>query len=81
MDDDGIEQLKEFDAIFLGAVGFPGVPDHISLWDFLLKIRKRFDQYVNIRPVKLLKGAKTPLIGVTRKILICCLFVKTGRGM
>ena len=67
MDDDGIEQLKQFDAIFLGAVGFPGVPDHISLWDLLLKIRKNFDQYVNIRPVKLLKGAKTTLIDVTRE--------------
>lgn len=61
MDDDGIERLKEFEAIYLGAVGFPGVPDHISLWDLLLKIRKSFDQYVNIRPVTLLKGAPCPL--------------------
>jgi tartrate dehydrogenase/decarboxylase / D-malate dehydrogenase len=67
MDDDGIEQLKEFDAIYLGAVGFPGVPDHISLWDLLLKIRKSFDQYVNIRPVTLLKGAKTALNDVNRE--------------
>ncbi|HWO97257.1 MAG TPA: tartrate dehydrogenase [Bacillus sp. (in: firmicutes)] len=67
MDDDGIEQLKEFDAIYLGAVGFPGVPDHISLWDLLLKIRKGFDQYVNIRPVKLLKGAHLPLVDVKRE--------------
>lgn len=67
MDDDGIEQLKEFDAIYLGAVGFPGVPDHISLWDLLLKIRKSFDQYVNIRPVKLLKGAHLPLVDVERE--------------
>lgn len=67
MDDDGIEQLKEFDAIYLGAVGFPGVPDHISLWDLLLKIRKSFDQYVNIRPVTLLKGAKTALKDVNRE--------------
>ncbi|HEY4554134.1 MAG TPA: isocitrate/isopropylmalate family dehydrogenase, partial [Bacillaceae bacterium] len=57
MPEDGIEQLKQFDAIYLGAVGFPGVPDHISLWDLLLIIRKSFDQYVNIRPVKLLNGA------------------------
>ena len=57
MADDGIEQLKAFDGIFLGAVGAPGVPDHISLWDLLLVIRKSFDQYVNLRPVKLLKGA------------------------
>ena len=61
MDDDGIEKLKSFDAIFLGAVGAPGVPDHISLWDLLLNIRKSFDQYINLRPVKLLKGAPTPI--------------------
>lgn len=61
---DGIEQLRAFDAIFLGAVGSPGVPDHISLWDLLLVIRKSFDQYVNLRPVKLLRGAPTPLAGV-----------------
>lgn len=67
MDDDGIEQLKAYDAIYLGAVGFPGVPDHISLWDLLLKIRKSFNQYVNIRPVTLLKGAKTALKDVERE--------------
>ncbi len=61
MAEDGIEQLKNFDAIFLGAVGAPGVPDHISLWDLLLVIRKSFDQYINLRPVKLLNGAPTPL--------------------
>lgn len=61
MDDDGIEKLKNYDAIFLGAVGAPGVPDHISLWDLLLVIRKSFDQYINLRPVKLLNGAPTPL--------------------
>ena len=47
MDDAGIEQLKQFDAIYLGAVGAPGVPDHISLWGLLLEIRKGFDQYIN----------------------------------
>lgn len=61
MDDDGMEQLSKFDAIYLGAVGFPGVPDHISLWDLLLKIRKGFDQYINLRPIKLLNGAPCPL--------------------
>ena len=65
MAEDGIEQLKNFDAIFLGAVGAPGVPDHISLWDLLLVIRKKFDQYINIRPVKLLRGAPTPLKDVS----------------
>ena len=65
MDDDGIEKLKAFDAIFLGAVGAPEVPDHISLWDLLLTIRKSFDQYINLRPVKLLKGVPTPIKGAT----------------
>jgi tartrate dehydrogenase/decarboxylase/D-malate dehydrogenase len=67
MAEDGIETLKKFDAIFLGAVGAPGVPDHISLWDLLLVIRKKFDQYINLRPVKLLKGAPCPLEDVTEK--------------
>lgn len=66
MDEDGIEKLKAYDAIFLGAVGYPGVPDHISLWDLLLNIRKSFDQYVNLRPVKLLEGAPCPLKDVDR---------------
>ena len=61
MAEDGIEKLSKHDAIFLGAVGAPGVPDHISLWDLLLVIRKTFDQYINLRPVKLLQGAPCPL--------------------
>lgn len=61
MPQDGMERLAKADAVFLGAVGAPGVPDHVSLWDLLLKIRKGFDQYVNLRPVKLLKGAPCPL--------------------
>lgn len=65
MPKNGIEILSKFDAIFLGAVGAPGVPDHISLWDLLLAIRKGFDQYVNLRPVKLLKGAPCPLKNVS----------------
>ena len=64
---DALETLKKFDAIFLGAVGYPGVPDHISLRDLLLEIRHGFDQYVNVRPVKLLKGAPCPLAGVKRE--------------
>src|SRR5690625_4504254 len=55
MPDNGIEILRQYDAIYLGAVGFPGVPDHVSLWDLLLIIRKEFDQYVNLRPIKLFK--------------------------
>lgn len=64
---DGMERLRDHDAIFLGAVGYPGVPDHISLWDLLLVIRKEFDQYINLRPVKLLKGAPCPLKDVKRE--------------
>jgi tartrate dehydrogenase/decarboxylase/D-malate dehydrogenase len=58
---DGIEQLRPHDAILLGAVGFPGVPDHISLWGLLIPIRREFDQYVNLRPVRLLPGIVSPL--------------------
>src|SRR6185437_7441931 len=47
---DGLEQLRRFDAIFLGAVGYPGVPDHVSLWGLLIPIRRAFQQYVNLRP-------------------------------
>lgn len=67
MPENGLEQLAAFDAIYLGAVGYPGVPDHISLWDLLLKIRKGFDQYVNLRPIKLLQGAPCPLKDVKRE--------------
>ena len=63
MPEDGIEQLRDFDAIYLGAVGFPGVPDHISLWGLLLPIRREFDQYVNLRPVRLFEGVTCPLVG------------------
>ena len=65
MAEGGIEELKKYDAIFLGAVGAPGVPDHISLWDLLLVIRKSFDQYINLRPVKLLNGAPGVLKNVS----------------
>ncbi len=63
MPEDGIEQLKSFDAIYLGAVGYPGVPDHVSLWGLLIPIRREMDQYANIRPVRLLKGITSPLAG------------------
>lgn len=67
MDDDGIDKLRTFDSIYLGAVGYPGVPDHISLWDLLLRIRKEFDLYVNIRPITLLNESLTPLKNKTIK--------------
>lgn len=62
MPDDWFETLKQYDAIFFGAVGWPDkVPDHISLWGSLLQFRRRFDQYVNLRPVRLMPGVKSPL--------------------
>ena len=63
MPPDALETLKSFDTILLGAVGAPGVPDHVSLWGLLLPIRRTFDQYVSLRPVRLLPGIKTPLAG------------------
>jgi tartrate dehydrogenase/decarboxylase/D-malate dehydrogenase len=63
MPEDGLEQLRPFDAIYLGAIGHPTVPDHISLWDLLLRIRFGFDLYVNLRPVEILPGLETPLRG------------------
>jgi len=63
MPEDGLDQLKGYEAIFLGAVGLPGVPDHVSLWGLLIPIRRAFRQYINLRPVRLLKGVKSPLAG------------------
>jgi tartrate dehydrogenase/decarboxylase / D-malate dehydrogenase len=65
MPEDGLEQLRPFDAILLGAVGDPQVPDHVSLWGLLIPIRRSFDQYVNLRPVRLLPGIRSPLAGRT----------------
>jgi tartrate dehydrogenase/decarboxylase/D-malate dehydrogenase len=61
----GMELLAESDSILLGAVGWPDVPDHISLWGLLIPIRRGFDQYVNLRPCKLMPGVRTPLAGRT----------------
>lgn len=62
MPEDGLEQIKEFDSIFLGAVGNQRlVPDHISLWGLLIKIRREFEQVINVRPAKLIKGINSPL--------------------
>jgi len=60
--DDWFDQLRDFDAIFFGAVGWPEVvPDHVSLWGSLLQFRRAFDQYINLRPCRLLPGVKSPL--------------------
>ena len=61
MPEDALSILREFDAIYLGAVGSPRVPDHVTLWGLLLPIRQRFNQYVNLRPIKLFPGVTSPL--------------------
>jgi tartrate dehydrogenase/decarboxylase/D-malate dehydrogenase len=58
---DGLDELARSEAVFLGAVGAPGVPDHVSLWGLLIPIRRTFRQYVNLRPVRLLAGVQGPL--------------------
>ena len=67
MPDDGIEQVAGFDAIYLGAVGYPGVPDHVSLWGLLIPLRRELGQYANVRPVRLLRGIESPLVGRGRE--------------
>ena len=62
---DGLAQIRNHDAIYLGAVGFPTVPDHISLGGLLLPIRRQFQQYANVRPVRLMPGVRSPLAGRT----------------
>jgi tartrate dehydrogenase/decarboxylase / D-malate dehydrogenase len=61
MPPDALEQIRHHDAIFLGAVGFPSIPDHISLWGLLIPIRRNFCQYANLRPVRLMSGMESPL--------------------
>jgi len=61
MPEDGFDRLQEFDAIYLGAIGDPSVPDHIAVWQLILPLRQRFDQYVNLRPMRLVAGVATPL--------------------
>lgn len=61
MPEDGLQTLKQFDAIYFGAVGAPDVPDHITLWGLRLPICQGFDQYANVRPTKILPGVTSPL--------------------
>ena len=63
MPDNGLDQIADHDAIFLGAVGFPGVPDHVSLWGLLIPIRRAFQQYIGLRPLRLFEGVPCPLAG------------------
>jgi tartrate dehydrogenase/decarboxylase / D-malate dehydrogenase len=61
MPSDAIETLRPYDAVLLGAVGWPGVPDHVSLWGLLIPIRRAFRQYANVRPVRVFDGVASPL--------------------
>ncbi len=63
MPEDGLDTISHHDAIFFGACGFPGVPDHVSLWEMLIPMRRQFDLYVNLRPVRLMPGVHSPLAG------------------
>ncbi len=63
MPPDGLDQIRDSDAIYLGAVGFPGVADHVSLWGLLIPIRREFQQYVGLRPIRLFPGIQSPLRG------------------
>jgi len=63
MPKDGIDRLRGFDSILLGACGYPGVPDHVSLWGLLIPIRREFMLYANVRPIKLFPGVPCPLVG------------------
>jgi tartrate dehydrogenase/decarboxylase / D-malate dehydrogenase len=63
LEPDGLSRLADFDAIYFGAVGAPSVADHVTIWELILPIRQRFDQYVNLRPMRLLPGVACPLAG------------------
>ncbi|TKX21200.1 homoisocitrate dehydrogenase-2 [Elsinoe australis] len=67
MPEDYKERLNKHDAIYFGAVGWPDVPDHISLWNMILPIRNNLNQYVNVRPSRMLKGITSPLSQVREK--------------
>lgn len=67
MPEDGMQQLAKHDAIYFGAVGWPSVPDHISLWNLILPIRKWNNQYVNVRPTRILPGTTAPLAQLQKR--------------
>src|SRR3989441_11387363 len=80
MAEDALEQLRPFDAIYLGAVGYPGVADHVSLWGLLIPIRRAFKQYVNLRPIRLLEGIKSPLSGRRAGEIDFCIVRENNEG-
>jgi tartrate dehydrogenase/decarboxylase/D-malate dehydrogenase len=77
---DGLDQLRPFDAIFLGAVGHPRVPDHISLWGLLIPIRRAFRQYVNLRPVRMLPGIEPAVKGYPPGKIDFCVVRENNEG-
>lgn len=80
MPQNGLEILKTFDTIYLGAVGAPGVPDHISLWGLLIPIRRAFRQYINLRPVKLFQGIESPLKDKNPSDIDLCVVRENNEG-
>jgi tartrate dehydrogenase/decarboxylase / D-malate dehydrogenase len=80
MPEDGLDQLRGFDAIYLGAVGYRGVPDHVSLWGLLIPIRRTFQQYVNLRPVRLLPGIDSPLKNFSSRNIDLCIVRENNEG-
>jgi tartrate dehydrogenase/decarboxylase/D-malate dehydrogenase len=80
MPEDALQQLRPFDAIYLGAVGYPGVPDHISLWGLLIPIRRAFKQYVNLRPIRLLEGIISPLVNRKAGEIDFCIVRENNEG-
>lgn len=80
MPEDGIQRLSQFDAILLGAVGHPSVPDHVSLWGLLIPIRRQMQQYVNLRPVRLLEGISSPLKNREPRDIDFCVVRENNEG-
>jgi len=77
---DGLEELRRFDAIFLGSVGHPRVPDHVSLWGLLIPIRRAFHQYVNLRPVRMLPGIEPAVKGFPPRCIDLCIVRENNEG-
>lgn len=80
MPKDGLDILKGYEAIFLGAIGYPGVPDHVSLWGLLIPIRRGFQQYVNLRPVKNMRGITSPLRNIKAEEIDFCVVRENNEG-
>jgi tartrate dehydrogenase/decarboxylase / D-malate dehydrogenase len=75
-----LESIADTDGVFLGAVGYPDIPDHVSLWGLLIPLRRTFEEYVNLRPVRLLKGVKSPLAGATPEKLDYVIIRENNEG-